>query len=95
MRTTLLKIDYGPKIGESFPETMPGYTVEDAVADILSGALHGRLRAVYSIHDGKCEDVSEQVVNRIAAAWVAGQFVSPMAREFVDYCGGDVRERAA
>jgi hypothetical protein len=94
MQTTLLKIDYGPKLGESFPETVEGFTIDDAVADILAGTHDGRLHAVYSIHDGKCEDVSELVVNRICAAWIAGQFVSKMAREFVDYMDGEIREAA-
>lgn len=94
--TTMLLIDYGLNPGGlMIPETCPGYTIDDAVADVLSGAHHGRLRAVYSIHGDKCEDVSEEVVNRIAGAWVAGQFVSKQAREFVDYCGCEVREEAA
>jgi hypothetical protein len=95
LQTTLLKIDYGPKLGESFPETVEGFTIDDAVADILAGTHDGRLHAVYSIHDSKCEEVSELVAERIAAAWIAGQFVSPMAREFVDYMGGEVKQEAA
>jgi hypothetical protein len=94
MQTTILQIDYGPKLGESFPETVPGFTIDDAVADILAGTHDGRLHAVYSIDGDRCEDVSELVAERIAAAWIAGQFVSPMARAFVDYCGREVREAA-
>lgn len=95
MNTTLLLIDYGPKLGEFFPETPPGYTIDDAVADILSGAHHGSLRAVYEVRDGVLpRDASEDVANRICAAWIAGQFVSKMARDFVDYMGGNIREAA-
>ncbi len=95
MNTTLLLIDYGPKLGEFFPETPPGYAVDDAVADILSGAQHGSLRAVYEVREGeRTKDVSEEVANRIASAWIAGLFVSPMAREFVDYMGGEIKEAA-
>jgi hypothetical protein len=94
MQTTLMKIDYGPKLGEAFPETREGYTIDDAVSDILAGAPLGLVRGVYSIHDGLCEDVSEIVADRIIAAWNAGQFVSSDAREFVDWCGRQM-ERAA
>ncbi|MFA7308312.1 MAG: hypothetical protein WC026_16765 [Hyphomicrobium sp.] len=95
MNTTLLLIDYGPKLGSSFPETVDGFTLDDAVSDILSGAQHGSLRAVYEVREGeRTKDVSEIVADKIAAAWIAGQFVSPMAREFVDYCGREVREAA-
>lgn len=95
MQTTLMLIDYGEKLGTFFPETPPGYTIDDALADILAGTHDGRLHAVYSIHDGKCDDVSEEVANRIAAAWVAGMFVSPMARDFVEFLGREVREEDA
>lgn len=95
MNTTLLLIDYGHKLGSSFPETVPGFTLDDAVSDILSGAQHGSLRAVYEVREGeRTKDVSEEVANRIAAAWIAGQFVSEQAREFVDYMGGEIQEAA-
>jgi hypothetical protein len=94
MQTTLMLIDYGPKLGESFPETVEGFTVDDAVADILAGTHDGRLHAVYSIDGDKCIEVSELVADKICAAWIAGQFVSKMAREFVDYCECEVREAA-
>lgn len=96
MNTILMLIDYGPKLGSSFPETVDGFTLDDAVSDILSGAQHGSLRAVYEVREGeRTKDVSEEVANRIAAAWIAGQFISPMAKEFIDWMGGEIRERAA
>ncbi len=93
---TLLVIDYGLNPSPPLiPETAPGYTIDDAVADILAGAHHGRLRAVYAVKEGEpSRDVSETVADKIAAAWIAGQFVSQQAREFVDYCGGEVKEAA-
>jgi hypothetical protein len=95
MQTTLMLIDYGPKLGTFFPETPPGFTLDDAVSDILAGTQIGKLRAVYAVTEGApSKDVSDEVADRIAAAWVAGQFVSKMAREFVDYCGCEVREAA-
>lgn len=97
MNTTLMLIDYGHpgKHDLKIPETPPGYTIDDAVSDILSGAQHGSLRAVYEVREGeRTKDVSEEVANRIAAAWVAGQFVSKHAREFIDYMGREVREAA-
>lgn len=95
MNTTLLLVDYGPKLGTFFPETPPGYTLDDALADILAGTQIGNLRAVYAVAEGEpSKDVSELVADRIAAAWIAGQYVSPMARAFVDYCGRGVREAA-
>jgi len=95
MNTTLMLIDYGPKLGSSFPETVDGFTLDDAVSDILSGAQHGSLRAVYEVREGeRTKDVSEEVADCIAAAWIAGQFISPMAKEFVDWMGREVREAA-
>ena len=95
MNTTLLLIDYGPKLGTLFPETPTGFTIDDAVSDILAGTQLGKLRAVYAVAEGEpSKDVSEEVADRIAAAWIAGQYVSPMARDFVDYCGREVREAA-
>jgi len=94
--TTLLLIDYGLNPGGlMIPETPPGYTIDDAVSDILSGAHHGNLRAVYAVKEGQpSKVVSEDVANRICAAWIAGQFVSEQAREFVDYMGGEIKEAA-
>ncbi len=94
--TTLLLIDYGVNPGSwMIPETPPGYTIDDAVSDILSGAHHGRLRAVYAVKEGEpTKVVSEEVADRICAAWIAGLFVSPQAREFVNYMGGEIREAA-
>jgi len=97
MNTTLLLIDYGHPVNHNLciPETPLGYTLDDALSDILSGAQHGSLRAVYEVREGeRTKDVSEEVANRIAAAWIAGQFVSQMARAFVEYMGGNVREAA-
>ncbi len=94
--TTILLIDYGLNPGNLLiPETPPSYSIDDAVSDILAGAHHGRLRAVYSVKEGQpSRDVSEEVADRIASAWIAGQFVSKMAREFVDYMGGEIKEAA-
>lgn len=98
LETTLVLIDYGHpgKHDLRIPETPPGYLIDDAIDDILSGALHGHVRAVYVVKEGEpTRVVSEEVADKIASAWIAGQFVSPMAREFVDYCGREVKQEAA
>jgi hypothetical protein len=95
LQTTLLKIDYGPKLGTFFPETPPNFTIDDAVADILAGTQIGKLLAVYTVTEGEpSKDVSELVADKICAAWIAGQFVSKQAREFIDYMGMEIREAA-
>lgn len=86
--------DHRPHL--AFHEALPGYTIDDAVSDILSGQLNGKIIGVYSIHDGKCEDVSQQVADKIVAAWARSERVSESARDFVDYVGGEIpREEAA
>jgi hypothetical protein len=100
LETTLILADFRQPSSHiehlAFHEAVPGYTIDDAVSDILSGEKEGFIRAVYVVKEGEpTADVSGQVADKIAAAWIAGQFVSPMAREFVDYCGREVRERAA
>jgi hypothetical protein len=95
LKTTLVLIDYGHpgKYDLRIPETLPGYLIEDAVDDILSGALHGHVRGVYVVEEGKpTRVVSEEVADKIAAAWIAGRFVSDEAREFIDYMGREVKE---
>ena len=97
--TTLILADFrGPnehKEKLAFHETFPGYSIDDAVSEILSGEKLGFIRAVYVVKEGEpTRVVSEDVANRIAAAWIAGQFVSPMARDFVDYMGREIKEAA-
>jgi hypothetical protein len=99
LTTTLILADFRQPSSHiehlAFHEAVPGYTIDDAVADILSGAHHGRLLAVYTVEEGEpTRVISEEVADRICAAWIAGQFVSPMAREFVDFMGGEIREAA-
>ena len=88
MQTTLILVDYGPKIGIAFREACPGYTVDDAVSDILAGQIGPRIIKVVSVTvDGEAKDVSQHVADRIIAAWNGGQTVSDEAKEFVEYCG--------
>lgn len=99
LETTLILADFRPPSSHiehlAFHEAVPGYTIDDAVSDILSGEKEGFIRAVYVVEEGKpTRVVSEEVADRIAAAWIAGQFLSPMAREFVNYMGGEIREAA-
>lgn len=100
LETTLILADFRPPSSHiehlAFHEAVPGYTLSDAVSDILSGEKLGLIRAVYVVKEGEpTRVVSKEVADRIAAAWIAGQFVSAEAREFVDYMGREVRERAA
>jgi hypothetical protein len=97
--TTLILADFrGPndhKEKLAFHEAVPGLTIDDAVSEILSGEKLGFIRAGYVVKEGEpTRVVSEEVADRIAAAWIAGLFVSPMAREFVDFMGGGIREAA-
>jgi hypothetical protein len=91
MNTTLLVIDYGTLpngrvLGVKIPETAADYTFEEALSDILSGAHEGTLHAVYRIEDWGVADVSGNVADRIVDALRRGDFVSPMARRFANYC---------
>lgn len=99
LNTTLVLADFRQPSSHiehlAFHEAVPGYTIDDAVADILSGEKLGFIRAVYIVKEGEpTRVVSEEVANRICAAWIAGQFVSPQAREFIDWMGRDVKEAA-
>jgi hypothetical protein len=99
LSTTLILADFRPPSSHiehlAFHEAVPGYTIDDAVAEILSGEKLGFIRAVYVVKEGEpTKVVSEEVADRIAAAWIAGQFVSPEAKEFVDFMGGEIREAA-
>lgn len=100
LSTTLLVIDYGTLpngrvLGIKIPETPHDYAFEEALSDILSGAHEGTLRAVYSVHDGKCDDVSEIVADHIIAALRRGDFVSPFARAFANFMCRDMPREAA
>jgi hypothetical protein len=100
MNTTLLVIDYGTLpngrvLGVKIPETPHDYTFEEALSDILSGAHEGTLRAAYRIRDGRCDDVSDYVADRIVEALRRGDFVSPMAIRFAEYCNRDMPREAA
>jgi hypothetical protein len=100
MNTTLLVIDYGTLpngrvLGVKIPETAADYTFEEALSDILSGAHEGELRAVYSIDEQSCADISAVVSMRIVEALRRGDFVSPMARRFANYLSRDIPREAA
>jgi hypothetical protein len=100
MNTTLLVIDYGTLpngrvLGVKIPETPHDYTFEEALSDILSGAHGGELRAVYRIRRGECVDVSGLIADRIVDVLRRGDFVSPMAIHFAEYCNRDTTREAA
>lgn len=86
--------DHAPHL--AFHEAFPGDTIDDAVERILSGELNGMIVGVFSIHNGKCVEVSQEVADKIVDAWAKSQRVSESARDFVDYMGGELcEERAA
>jgi hypothetical protein len=95
LSTTLLVIEYDHGAQPLIPETPSDWTLDEAMSAILSGEPFGTLRAVYRISDGRCEDVSEQVADRIIEALRRGDFVSPFAREFANYCSRDMPREAA
>ena len=95
LSTTILLIEYNYGEQPLIPETPSNWTLDEAVSSILSGEPFGTLRAVYSIHDGKCEDVSEVVADRIVAALIRGDFVSHTAIRFADYCSRDLPKEEA
>lgn len=99
LETTLILADFRQPSSHvehlAFHEAVPGYTLSDAVSDILSGEKEGFIRAVYVVKEGEpTRVVSEEVADRIAAAWIAGQFVAPMAKDFIDFMGGELKEAA-
>ncbi|MFA7308100.1 MAG: hypothetical protein WC026_15670 [Hyphomicrobium sp.] len=99
LETTLILADFRQPSSHienlAFHEAVPGYTIDDAVSDILSGEKLGFIRAVYVVKEGQpTRVVSEEVADKIAAAWIAGLYISPMAKEFIDWMGRAVCEAA-
>lgn len=94
MNTTLLSIEYDHGSPPLIPETPADCTLDEALSSIMSGEHFGTLRAVHRISDGKCDDVSEVIADLIIAALRRGDYVSPFAREFANYCSRDMPEAA-
>lgn len=99
LNTTLILADFRSQHDHrphlAFHEAFPGDTIEEVTARILSGELNGMIVSVHSVHDGICEDVSSIVADKIMDAWAKSLRVSKMARDFVDYMGGELREEEA
>jgi hypothetical protein len=57
LETTLILADFRQPSSHiehlAFHEAVPGYTIDDAVADILSGEKLGFIRAVYAVKEGE------------------------------------------
>jgi hypothetical protein len=70
---------------EYFAETRPGYALDDAVEDIASGQLTD-IHGVYVAFNGRFEDESEYVCDRIIKQIVDGRMVDRSAIRFIDYC---------
>lgn len=90
LSTTLLAIEYEHGAAPLIPETPVRYSLDEAVSAILSGEPFGSIKAVYSVSDGMCVDVSNTVADRIVDALIRGDFVSPVAREFVNFMSRDL-----
>lgn len=88
-KTTMILIRYH-SFADCFAEVQPGYSVENAIADIFNGEfICNRILAVYETGEAlSTREISNQIADGLIERIRKGESASQQAKDFIVWCYG-------